>query len=264
MARPVKNNAEYFSHDADMRNDVKMKALRKKFGAAGYGVWNMLIEYLTDQDFFTFKVDELTIELMSGDFDAEPDFIKSVIDYCVKLNLLQDEGGSIKCKTLEKRLEVVLLKRKLARDRVSVTETTQSKVKKSKVYKYTIHGEAKGFFITVKAVYITDKPDRIYDLQKYFESKCQLENLKMSGMIRFEDFIKNNPGRQFNDADHLYSSFKKFCIEGSQVKFVPTQNKEDPFSEAAYNQTLWTDEVWKNTYNNQIKNNQEFRTRFNL
>lgn len=35
--------------------------------------------------------------------------------------------------TLEKRLESVLTKRKLAKERVSVTETTQSKVKESKV-----------------------------------------------------------------------------------------------------------------------------------
>lgn len=38
MARPNKNNAEYFSHDADMRNDVKVKALRRRFSHTGYAV----------------------------------------------------------------------------------------------------------------------------------------------------------------------------------------------------------------------------------
>ena len=44
MARPKKNNAEYFTHDADMRNDVKIKALRRNFPTQGmpYGItcWN--------------------------------------------------------------------------------------------------------------------------------------------------------------------------------------------------------------------------------
>ena len=52
MARPKKNNAEYFTHDADMRNDVKIKALRRKFSHTGYAVWNYLLETLTDSDFF--------------------------------------------------------------------------------------------------------------------------------------------------------------------------------------------------------------------
>ena len=36
MARPKKLNAEFFSHDVDMRNDLKVKALRKRFGHKGY------------------------------------------------------------------------------------------------------------------------------------------------------------------------------------------------------------------------------------
>ena len=29
MARPIKNNADYFPHDADMRNDPRVKAQKK-------------------------------------------------------------------------------------------------------------------------------------------------------------------------------------------------------------------------------------------
>lgn len=47
MARPQKNNADYFSHDNSMRNNRKIKALRTKHGVFGYGVWCMLLEYLT-------------------------------------------------------------------------------------------------------------------------------------------------------------------------------------------------------------------------
>ena len=32
MARPAKLNADYFSHDVDMRNDIRIKGLRRNFG----------------------------------------------------------------------------------------------------------------------------------------------------------------------------------------------------------------------------------------
>lgn len=132
MARPIKNNAEYFPHDADMRNDDRVKALRKKFKLAGYGIWNMLIEYLAGRDYFQFEYNDFNLEIIAGDFDADPGEIREVISYCVTLGLLQQEGVFVRCKTLEKRLEPVLLKRKLAKERISVTETTQRKGKESK------------------------------------------------------------------------------------------------------------------------------------
>lgn len=135
MARPKKDNAEYFPHDASMRNDDRIKALRKKYKLNGYAIWNMLIEYIAGRDHFRFEYNEFTLEIMAGDFDAEVKDIQDVISYCVTLGLLQQIDGFIRCKTLENRLEPVLLKRKLARDGVSVTESTQSKGKKSKVQK---------------------------------------------------------------------------------------------------------------------------------
>lgn len=46
MARPIKNNADYFSHDIGMRNDMKIKALRRKYGLVGYASYVMLIEII--------------------------------------------------------------------------------------------------------------------------------------------------------------------------------------------------------------------------
>jgi hypothetical protein len=262
MPRPIKNNAEYFSHDADMRNDDRIKAVRKKFKSAGYGVWNMLIEYLTDKDFFMFEYTDLTIELMAGDFDEEPEVIRGVIDYCITLGLLQKEDGFIRCKTLEKRLEQVLLKRKRAKSVVTVTETTQSKGKKSKGKNIdiNIYGSGK-VFVTVRAVYANDRPDKIYELEKFFEAKGQLLNLTESGMVRFTDFIKTFAGQVFNDYNHLYSAFRKFCVEGAPIKIIDPK-ASDPFSEAEYNLTLWHLEEWKKFYMPKIQKDAKFKERF--
>lgn len=147
MARPKKNNADYFSHDADMRNDNKVKALRRKYGLEGYAIWNMLIEHLTDCDFFEYEYTELNIELLAGDFDVEPSFLKEVITYLTRLKMLKLESGFISCDKLKERFESLLNKRvrnntkpklktsKTPKKIVSDVENPQSKVKYSKVNK---------------------------------------------------------------------------------------------------------------------------------
>lgn len=133
MARPIKHNADYFPHDADMRNDPRIKALRRKYGIEGYGIYCMLLELLTDSDFFKYKSDSLSIEIMAGDFDIEPDLLNEVLRYICQIDLIQLETDLISCKSLDKRLEPLLSKRKRDRPVVIDTDNTQSKVKESKV-----------------------------------------------------------------------------------------------------------------------------------
>lgn len=89
MARPIKNNAEYFSHDADMRNDIKVKALRRRFGHKGYAVWCFLLESLTDAENFVLNRDAVSVELLAADYDVSVEELTGIIEYCVKIELLQ-------------------------------------------------------------------------------------------------------------------------------------------------------------------------------
>ena len=115
MARPIKNNADYFSHDADMRNDVKIKALRRKFSHVGYAVWCYLLEVLTDSDFFEIEYNELNTELLSADFDISTNEFKEIIDYCIKIELLQLENNILFSVNHKKRFDVILSNRKQKR-----------------------------------------------------------------------------------------------------------------------------------------------------
>ena len=153
MARPKRNSADYFSHDNGMRNDRKIKALRSKYGMLGYGIWCMLLEYLTGCDDNEMIKDDLELELVSGDFGVSVTEMTEVIDYCIRLKLLVYENNVIYSKSLKDRLAPVYDKRARSKrnyrqkqqenssfcDRnkpkedVSVAEMTQSKVKESKV-----------------------------------------------------------------------------------------------------------------------------------
>lgn len=152
MARPKKNNADYFSHDSGMRNDPKIKALRRKF-KDGYSVFNMFLEVLTDCEFFKINMTPLQYEIIAGDFDIEPNLLIDILNYCVKIELLICEENTFFSNGLKNRLQNVLDKRNYVKDRllenklqkkevsgvetqkkeVSVVETQQSKVKYSKV-----------------------------------------------------------------------------------------------------------------------------------
>ena len=165
MARPTKNNADYFSHDADMRNHRKMKAVRAKFGLEGYAVWNMLLEVLTDAEHFVINIDEVEIELIAGDFGIEGDLLSEMISYFIRLKLLEEENGTLTCASLIERMQPLLDKRERQKsyaeskkkrknnnnqvndveNSVNDVENTQSKVKYSIVKESKVK-ESKGFF----------------------------------------------------------------------------------------------------------------------
>ena len=108
MARPKKNNAEYFTHDADMRNDVKIKALRRKFSHTGYAVWNYLLETLTDSDFFEVEWEEINIELLAADYDVSVEELTEIVEYCVKIGLLQLENDVLRSDAHQNRFRELL------------------------------------------------------------------------------------------------------------------------------------------------------------
>lgn len=113
MARPTKHNADYFSHDTAMRDDPKIKALRRKYSHTGYSVWNMILELLTSIEYFEYEWNELNIELLAPDFDIDADKLNEIVNYCIKINLLQLTNGYLHCERLTFRLEEgVLQKRK--------------------------------------------------------------------------------------------------------------------------------------------------------
>jgi len=135
MARPKRHNADYFSHDAGMRNDPKVKALRNKFGNDGYAVWCMMLEVLTASDYFTRSIDEIEIEILSADFGIDSDLFTEILSYMVRIRLLQTgDNCEYLSQKLTDRLQPVTDKRRNSANKgVTVTESTQSKVKESKV-----------------------------------------------------------------------------------------------------------------------------------
>jgi hypothetical protein len=143
MARPVKNNADYFSHDNDMRDDERIKAVRRKFSHIGYSTWNMLLERLCRAENFKIEYQEDNLDIMAGDFSIEPNQLKEIINYLIFLKLIIQEGNIIYSQTMITRFDGLFKKRKRETDKLSsaithetciiADDNTQSKVNNSKV-----------------------------------------------------------------------------------------------------------------------------------
>lgn len=149
MARPKKENADYFSHDTNMRSNRKIIALRSKFWLSWYAIYCMLLEHIASCDFFISKRDDIEKEILAGDFWVSVTEIIQVVDFCLRIGLLQMELDYLTCYWLKERLKELIEKRERERSRdkpkdwkwkfVSVeflpqeyTEMPQSKGKESK------------------------------------------------------------------------------------------------------------------------------------
>ena len=126
--RPPKTNADWFSHDADMRNDTKIKAVRRKFGHLGYSIWSMLLESLTKSKGIKLEWDELNIELIAGDFDIEPGELVLIISYFEKLKMIEIEDEILSCQKLTDRLKPLFDKRENDRNRNNSKRKPPAKV----------------------------------------------------------------------------------------------------------------------------------------
>jgi hypothetical protein len=142
MARPTKQNVDYFSHDCDMRNDIKIKALRRKYKHLGYSIYIITLELLGDTEYFQMKWDDNSIELLTPEYDCDIEELKEVMKYCFQLNLFQLTHGYLHCINFTNRLEETVLSRRKdycsnnspisKLSEVNVDNNTQSKVKESK------------------------------------------------------------------------------------------------------------------------------------
>lgn len=79
----------YFQHDYNSRNDERILELRAEFGAAGYGVWWMLLESIAETDDGYLNMDR--IGGLSFGYGVAKDELSSIINFCIKVGLLKQD-----------------------------------------------------------------------------------------------------------------------------------------------------------------------------
>lgn len=103
----AKDRMRFFSHDVDMRNDLKIRGLRREFGNEGYAVWCYLLEVLTDTEDLCIDIDNMA-GLLSADFDIDRERLTGIVGYCLQVGLFVKDGSMLYSKRHRERIMGVL------------------------------------------------------------------------------------------------------------------------------------------------------------
>lgn len=102
MNQEVEMARDWFKHDINARHDVKIVAMREKYGIAGYGAWWMLVEILRETEGYKLPIREIPLLRYSLGFPE----IEAFIDDCINVYyLLESDGEYVWSKSLMKRME---------------------------------------------------------------------------------------------------------------------------------------------------------------
>ena len=106
----MSKDAYYFSHDSNAHKDPKVLKLRAKFGWEGYGIYWAIIETLREQQGYNWPSNDK--ELLSFSFANGEAMVNQIIDHCIDIGLLEDDGEYIYSESLLKRMNLYEEKRK--------------------------------------------------------------------------------------------------------------------------------------------------------
>lgn len=97
----------WFKHDSDAGNDAKLRKLRHKYGAQGYGIYWYCLELIArnvNKNNLTFEL-EHDAELIADDFKLSSELVQEMMIYMVNLGLFENVDGVITCLKMSTRTD---------------------------------------------------------------------------------------------------------------------------------------------------------------
>lgn len=108
--------AYYFSHDANARNDIKVKAMMSKYKLEGYGMFWVLIEMLRETEHHELPLEEYFYLAVQHEFNGSSTDVKRYIDDCINVfKLFESDGDKFWSESLKRRMELKEKKKEQAR-----------------------------------------------------------------------------------------------------------------------------------------------------
>ena len=117
--RNQKNNADYFSHDADASADEKLVYLESIFGHTGYALYFKFLECMTRADDFKLKWDEIKKAVYAAKFSVSVTEIEQFVTECCRdeIKAFVVDDGHIYSPGLIKRFSALIAKREYNRQK---------------------------------------------------------------------------------------------------------------------------------------------------
>ena len=126
------NDARYFKHDDNARNDLKITQIRQKYGLKGYGIFFCLIELLRSSKCYELNYD---IKSLVYDLREDEESIKDIVENFGLFVVKEDKFYSESLKNRMNELDKIRKKRKKAG--LSGASVRWEKTKKKKIVGWT-------------------------------------------------------------------------------------------------------------------------------
>ncbi|MFC2084004.1 DUF4373 domain-containing protein [Bacteroidota bacterium] len=117
MARPIKNNAEYFSHDCDASMDEKIMAIENEFGFKGYALYFKMLEIIAHSNYFEIEWTNRTKILYTGRLKVSVEELTDFIHFCIEIKAFEYKDDVLFSPGLKRRMQPLLEKRERMRIR---------------------------------------------------------------------------------------------------------------------------------------------------
>jgi len=98
---------KWFKHDSDAGSDAKLRKLRMKYGAQGYGIYWYCLELIArnvDKNNLTFEL-EHDADLIADDFKLSAELVQEMMVYMSNLGLFENVNGIITCLKMASRTD---------------------------------------------------------------------------------------------------------------------------------------------------------------
>jgi len=98
---------KWFKHQSDARNSLKLRKIRRKYGADGYAIYWFCLEaiaYEVDKDNLTFDLKE-DAETIAFELDIQEKRVQEIMFYMVETGLFESSHGVITCLKLAESID---------------------------------------------------------------------------------------------------------------------------------------------------------------
>ena len=248
MATRQIKSTNYFSHDSNARNDEKLVRLRMKQGAAGYGVYFMILERLREEaDYMSAK----DYNMIAFDLRVDAAIVKSVVED-FGLFTFTDDGKCFYSESFTRRMDIKDTLRRQRSEGGKIGMKNRWKKEQGKQDKEVKPQPKVASAPTPKPAPTTQPADNQACLKRFFgkENASNLEVLLMNFGLKPDDItmirkvakevvaeweISKKEHTDYTDwSQHLIATMRIKVKDKQQAKGKTAINETEPTSTADY------------------------------
>lgn len=248
MATRQIKSTNYFSHDSNARNDEKLVRLRMKQGAAGYGVYFMILERLREEaDYMSAK----DYNMIAFDLRVDAAIVKSVVED-FGLFTFTDDGKCFYSESFTRRMDIKDTLRRQRSEGGKIGMKNRWKKEQGKQDKEVKPQPKVASAPTPKPAPTTQPADNQACLKRFFgkENASNLEVLLMNFGLKPDDItmirkvakevvaeweISKKEHTDYTDwSQHLIATMRIKVKDKQQAKGKTAINETEPPSSADY------------------------------